>query len=386
MSRTRRVAVIIDLSWAYQHHHGVFVGTQHFARQCGYWDCTVAAHADPELKFPGTNEHYDGIIARATPQLAARASRAKIPLVNVFLNTAAKGLVTVAPDREAAGRMAAEHLLARGFHHFGCLGFNRDRTSKQQLTGFQDVLRGHGWQCNTQRFNKSFDQHEQGWRRFIERIDGWIDTWTPPIGVLATVDIVARYLAEACRRRGLKIPHDAALIGTQNEPVICLQPDPTLTSIDVGYERVGFEAARLLDLMMDGEKPLTRCITVPPKELVPRGSTDVYMVSDPLVSQALRFMAEHGHEGIQVPEVAKAVVTARRTLERRFQAALGRPIAEELTRLKVERVKRQLVETDETVGAIARQCGFTDGKQMGKTFTRIVGVPPREFRSNRRTE
>lgn len=386
MPSLRRIAVIIDLSWAYQHHHGVFVGTQRFARTYGNWDCTIGAHADSELRFPGTRHRYDGIIARATPQLAARAAKARIPLVNVFLNTAASGLVTVGPDREAAGRMAAEHLLARGFQNFGFLGFRKDRTSKLQLAGYRTALASSGKTSSYHLASPSFDQGEKFWNTFLQGVDNWIDTWTLPIGVFVTLDIQSRYLAEACRRKHLRIPDDVALVSTQNEPVICLQPEPTLTSIDVGYEQVGFEAARVLDLMIDGEQPPETFIKVPPKALVPRGSTDVFMVADPLVSQAMRFMAERGHTGIGVDEVAGAVFTARRTLERRFQAALGRPIGEELTRLKLERVKRNLVETDESIGRVAVKCGFLDGKQMGKTFTRVVGMTPREYRRQRRGE
>jgi len=385
MPRLRRVAVILDLSWAYQHHHGVFVGTQHYARTYGSWDCTVVAHADEGLKFPGTRRKYDGIIARATPQLASRAARARIPLVNVFLNTSAKGLVTVGPDRELVGRMAAEHLLARGFPHFGFLGFSRDRTSKLQLDGFEAALRSMGKTCSCHLAGTSFDQNEKRWRTFLLGVDRWIETWSPPIGVFVAVDILCRYLAEACRRKHLRIPDDVALVGTQNEPVVCLQPEPTLTSIDVGYEQVGYEAARVLDLMMEGEAPEARFIKMPPKGLVPRGSTDVFMVADPLVSQAMRFMAEQGHTGIRVPDVASAVATARRTLERRFREAMGRSIAEELTRLKIERVKRLLVETDTPIKQLARQSGFVDGKQMGKTFARLVGVPPREYRRQRKS-
>jgi len=338
------------------------------------------------LKFPGRRSRYDGIIARTSPQLAARAAEAGIPLVNVYANATTPGLVTVVPDRVAVGRMAAEHLLGRGYHNFGFVGFQRDRVSASQLAGFRDRLREEDRNCSHHLANHTFDQSEQGWQRFIRGIDDWIDTLTLPIGVMVSVDTVCRYVAEACRRKRLSIPTDAALIGTQNETVICLQPEPTLTSIDVGYEQVGFEAARTLDLMMEGEPPPGKLIATPPKELVPRASTDVLLVSDPLVSQAMRFMAEKGHTGIRVQQVADAVFTSRRTLERRFRSAMGRPIADELARLKIERVKRQLVETDTPIKQLAWQSGFIDGKQMGKTFTRLVGVSPSEYRRQRKTQ
>ncbi|MEX1224625.1 MAG: substrate-binding domain-containing protein [Pirellulales bacterium] len=386
MAKIRRVAVIIDLSWAYQHHHGVFVGTQRYAQAHGNWECTVGAYADPDMMFPGTHSRYDGIIARTSLQLAERAQAAGIPLVNVYANTSAKGLVTVSPDREAVGRWAAEHLLGRGFHHFGFLGFQREQVSKTHLEGFRAALREAGKTCTHHLAGRNFDRGEAYWQHYLRGMDDWIDTWTLPIGVFVTIDLACRYLAEACRRKRLNIPNDVGLIGTQNEKVICLQPEPMLTSIDVSYEQVGYTAAQILDDMMDGKPSPDEPVLVPPKELVPRGSTDVLMVSDPLVSQALRFMAEQGHTGIRVQDVANAVSTARRTLERRFRAAMRRPIAEELTRLKVERVKRMLVETTTPIDLLAANSGFIDGKQLGKTFTRVVGVSPREYRRRRQAK
>jgi LacI family transcriptional regulator len=149
---------------------------------------------------------------------------------------------------------------------------------------------------------------------------------------------------------------------------------------------VGYVAAKLLDSLMDGAKPTKQMITLPPKGLVARQSTDVLAVDDSLVAEAMRYIAEQGHTGIDVDDVAEAVCTTRRTLERRFRTVLDRTVAEELLRMKIERVKRHLADTDTSIKTLALESGFINGKQMGKTFARVVGISPSEYRRQRQAK
>lgn len=382
----RRVGLIIDIDWPDQHHMGIVAGVQRYAAEQKHWECNLAPQLSDSLRIPGSRSRYDGIISRITPttKWLEHAKKVRLPLVNVRLQPPVRGTPNVVPDRRASGCLAAEHLLARGFRHFGYFGLRRDENSRQQVAGFRDTLKTAGFDCDIHQSPLSFDESGRAWEKFFEKADRWIETWPRPMGVLASSDRLCRYLSDFCRGKGLGIPNDVALIGTQNEPMMCLEPAPSLTSVDMGYDRVGYEAARLLDSMMDGHKAPNQFITLPPKGLVARQSTDVFAVEDPIVAQALRFMSELGHTGIDVTAVANAVHTTRRTLERRFRAALDRTIAEELTRLKVERVKRQLADTDTAIKSLASQSGFVDGKQMAKTFKRVVGVSPTEYRRQRR--
>ena len=380
----RRIGLIIDITWADRHHIGVVAGVRRYAQEHDHWDCISSPQLCESLHIPGTESRYDGIIARVTPKWARLAKKAGVPLVNVRLQTTARGVPTVAPDRRAAGSIAAEHLLARGFCDFGYLGFRRDKNSRLQLAGYRDTLQRAGFDCDVHWTNFTFDEKSSNWQKFLDETSRWIASWPRPIGVLAASDQVCRYLADLCLRKGLDIPGDVALIGTQNETMLCVQPAPSLTSVDMDYDRVGYEAARLLESLMDGNQPATELTTLPPKGLAARNSTDVFAVEDPLVSRAMRFISDRGHTGIGVADVAEATLASRRTLERRFRAVLDRTIAEELTRLKVERVKRQLQETDATIEKLAWESGFTSGKQMAKTFKHAVGVSPSEYRRQRK--
>ena len=210
-----------------------------------------------------------------------------------------------------------------------------------------------------------------------------MDTWKPPIGVLVCEDLYCRFLIDLCRKKGLEVPGDVALVGTYNEAIICDSPSPGLTSIDMGHDQQGYRAAVLLEGLMNGGQPPSEPEMVLPTELVSRQSTDAYATEDPLVGRALRYLAENSDRMLRVPELAAAMATTRRTLERRFRADLGRSIAEEMTRLRLSRAKRRLVETDVPLKTVALEAGFTTANHFSKVFTRVEGISPTAYREER---
>jgi LacI family transcriptional regulator len=381
--QTRRVAISLELEWAYKRHLDVYAGCQRYADEAG-WQCTINPAIDRVLKGASGEPPYDGVLARATSPLASAARRAGVPLVNVWLNSPVRDLPSVFPDYEASGVMAAEHLLGRGFRQFGYLGFLRDIDSRLQLSGFRGAIRKAGFRCSVYRFtSSSVEGQARGWNDFVAGMEAWIDTWEPPVGVFVCGDLFCRFLIDVCRSKGLHVSQDVAIIGTYNEPEICKAPQPGLTSIDMGYGQVGYRAAAMLDLLMAGNPPPSEPELVAPAELVPRQSTDVYAADDILVARALRFIAENSHKRIQVKDVAAAVATTRRTLERRFRASAGRAIADEITRLRLERAKRRMVETDAPMKDVASDAGFRSSDHFYKVFSRVEGMPPTQYREER---
>jgi LacI family transcriptional regulator len=384
MGKNRRVAMAVDLQWPYKRHHEVFAGAHRYAQEQGGWKFILDLYAELTLESKQSRAMYDGIIGRVTPQLAGAARAAGVPLVNVWHASPVSGVPLVTPDFEAAGRMAAEHLLARGFERFGFLGIQRQNSAKEGLAGFRAVLRAAGFSSSTLMVSANTESTATNWLKFTARLDEWMDGWSCPMGVFAACDLSARHVACACDRRGLNVPQDVALIGTHNEPVICLHPEPSLTSIDLGYERVGYRAAELLYAMMGGAAAPTEPIYLPSAELIPRRSTDSLAVEDQMVASALRFISEHSHEPIQVGHVAEGLHAPRRTLERRFSASLGRSVASEIARLRVERAKRKLVETKASIKSIAREFGFSNSLQMAVVFNRLEGMSPSVYRRQHR--
>jgi LacI family transcriptional regulator len=125
-------------------------------------------------------------------------------------------------------------------------------------------------------------------------------------------------------------------------------------------------------------------VFVPPQALVVRESTDFFAVNDELVATALAFISANSHRRIGPEGVAQAVTTELRTLQRRFRTCLDRSIAAEIRRVRIERAKRELARTGESLKSIARNVGFVEPKQMYQVFCRDVGVTPTEYRRQRR--
>jgi len=266
----------------------------------------------------------------------------------------------------------------------GFLGYQRDQSSSDQWAGFREAVKKNGLPCTSHRFpNTNLAGTAAGWERFISQLENWIDNWNPPIGIFVSQDLYCRYLIDVCRAKGLYISQDVAIAGCGNESIICEAPLPSLTSIDVGYSRVGHRAAELLGHLMSGGEAPDSPILVPPAELVPRQSTDVFAASDLIVSRALRFIAENSHKRIEVKEVVSAVATNPRSLERRFHVSIGRTIADEIIRLRLERAKRRIVETDAPMKYVAVEAGFRNADHFYKVFTRIEGITPSQFRRER---
>ena len=193
--------------------------------------------------------------------------------------------------------------------------------------------------CTAIAISPTCDETSPGWDRYQRQVDAWIAGWQPPLGVFVSQDVYCRFLTAACRRHGLRIPEDVALISFGNEPLLCEEPEPSLSSIDVGFERIGYEAAALLERLMDGRRPPADPVLIQPRGLVLRRSTDLWLVENESVAAALKFIAEHSHERITVADVAEHACAAVRSLERHFRSVLGRTIKDEVTRLRMERAK-----------------------------------------------
>jgi LacI family transcriptional regulator len=374
---------MLELEWPYRRHQDVFLGTQRYAQEHSHWECFVDEFADRHLT--GGTRRYDGIIARAGSLTARRARRAGVPVVNVWHNSPTAGVPGVFPDFVRAGKLAAAHLLDRGLRRFACLMYPPNKTHQELRHGFQTALDGAGYDCATHAAATDHQaRSERVWERFQQSLERWVVSWQAPVGVLVAFNgFTARYLADTCRRLGRRIPEDVALVVADNDLPICLEPPPSLSGIDLGHERVGYEAARLLERLISGRRPAAELARVPPAGIVARQSTDFFASDDDMVMAAMRFIAGHLQGPIGVNEVARAVHVSRRTLERRFRATAGRSIFAEIRRLRLERAQRMLLDTDLPIKQIAHASGFGGNMQMYQVFMRFVRLSPSVFRNAR---
>ncbi|HEX7898813.1 MAG TPA: substrate-binding domain-containing protein [Planctomycetota bacterium] len=375
----KRVAVAIDLDWPVPHHHGIVSGVLKVAREKG-WACEV----DPFLGFPGAGSGpFDGVVGRVTRELAAWARRTRTPVVNVWTNSPDRALPRVLVDYAAGGRLAAEHLLDRGFRTFGFVGRENDASGRELLEGFTQALRSRGFGRDV--LEVPADPPDvQGWLRLQRPLRSWAASWKPPIGILASIDILGRYLVDIALRAKLRIPDDAAIVGAGNQSLMCDLLEPTLSSVEYGFERVGRRAAELLERLMKGGRAEAAPLRVPPSGVVARRSTDVFAVEDPSVAAALRLIWAKSDRPLKVAAILGELPSSRRTLERRFRDTLGRTIHDEIRRAHIERAKRLLVETREPLKVVASKAGFRDAQQFSRVFRGVERRTPQQYRLTHR--
>jgi LacI family transcriptional regulator len=237
-----------------------------------------------------------------------------------------------------------------------------------------------GFATRTERFPQNPWRDVAAWRKTEQALRRCVAAWQPPIGVYVADEGVGRMTVQECHRRGLRVPEDVAIIAGQNEETLCAHPRPTLTSMEIGFERVGYEAARRLHRLLDGEPDRPGPVLIPPIGLIVRETTDFFAVDDELVAAALQFIAGSSHRPIGQDDVSRAVKAQTRTLQNRFRRALGRPIAAEIRRVRIERAKRELAHSRRSLADIARDVGFGVSTRMYEVFRRELGVTPSAYR------
>jgi LacI family transcriptional regulator len=282
--------------------------------------------------------------------------------------------------------MAAAHLVDRSLRHFAFCGFHGCAWSSGREEIFSRCLGDRGFECHMHRIELGNWMHWPNWIEDWEQeqriLLAWLKSLPKPVGLMACNDICGREVLQACAAAGLGVPDDVAVVGVDNDELMCELSSPPLSSIALDVEKAGYEAARLLDSLMSGRVAEERVVQVEPVYVVTRQSSEVMTPDDPSVASALRFIKDHAGQPIDVSHVVEQARVSRRTLERRFSRALGRSISSEITQCRLERAKRLLLESDLPSCRVAAAAGFGSIKTFNRVFRRCVGTPPKRFRED----
>jgi LacI family transcriptional regulator len=382
--KSLRVAIALDLQWPFKRHSEIFAGVQRYAEERG-WSTIIDEFAHDTLRRRGsTVERYDGIVARANHPLARQAANSGVPIVNVWPSSPARHqLPGVFPDSTEAGRLIAEHLLARGFRAFATLTAPKNVDNELEVRAFTRLVQAAGFACRSALIPQDPHRDLAHWRRATQLIERAMDGWVTPVGVYVGQEIYGRLVVQAGHRRGWRIPEDLAIIAGKNEETLCEKPRPSLTSIEIGYDRIGYVAAELLGRLMAGRAAPVEPIRLAPQGLVVRESTDFFAVDNPIVAAALAYISANSHCRIGPTDVARAIGAETRTLQNYFRRTIQRPIATEIRRVRIERAKRELAQSNESLDRIAREVGFGSIQRLYEVFRREIGVAPGEYRLQR---
>lgn len=303
-----------------------------------------------------------------------------LPAVNVSAYLASPGIPSVVPDNHAVGRMAAEHLLERGFDHLGYLSTHDNHYAAQRQAGFAARARQHGLDCHT--FTPPTPASSKRWGDFERALIAWLWQLPKPVGILAATDPTAERLLEVCLQAGIDVPEQIAVLGVDDTQIICESTWPHLSSVAIPFEQIGFRAAAMLDDLIHRriEAGPQTLIQLPPRYVVPRQSTNVLAISDDQVIRAVRYIEAHLGEPLSVDQIVAHLTISRRMLEHRFKRALGRTPAQQITRVRIDRARQLLAETDLDMTSLAHACGYANNTRFGVAFKRVTGTTPTAYR------
>ena len=384
LSAPLRVAVVIEASNAYA--RGLLAGIHRHVREHEPWTIFMPEHG---RGFPPLESlagwQGDGVLARIETAAIARTlerlrRRQRLPIVDVSAGRLLADVPYVETDDAAIARLAAAHFLERDFRHFAYLGDDRFRWSANRRRAFEAAVAGPG------RTVAVFQAPRRGGPRPAdeERIEAWLRALPKPVGLFACYDIRGRQALDACRRAGLAVPDEVAVLGVDDDELLCGLSTPPLSSVIPDAVGAGRLAATLLERLMRGERLEADEWLLPPLGIAARQSSDVLAIDDALVLSAVRFIRERAAAGIKVQDVVRELGTTRRILDDRFATIVGHSPHEEIARHRFRRVERLLAETDLPLATIAERCGFRHAEYLTVAFTRRYGSPPSRWRARRR--
>lgn len=374
----QRIGLVFGYGLAY--YRDILRGIKHFAEQRSDWIFTPLS-PDSQSVQSLRSVKFDGLIAHVySVELAEALIALRKPVVNVSGVLPEQPIYRVSVDHLLVGRMAAEHLLDRGFRHFGYVGYPDHDFSVGRESGFRESLAAAGCTLNTFYEKDLAEVDPTGLWSWNTELPAWLRSLKKPVAVFTSQDIQGVKVSEACRSAGLRVPEDVGILGVDDDDLLCEMTRPSMSSVALPSERIGYEAAFLLSRLMSRRKPLNRAMLLPPREVVARQSTDILCMEDQIVAAAIRYIRDHVHQPIRVANVLKVIPVSRRSLERRFLTTLGRGISQEIRRGHVERAKSLLVGTELPMSEVARLSGFTEGRQLSVVFRQETGQTPTAYR------
>ncbi|MGI9445603.1 MAG: substrate-binding domain-containing protein [Rubripirellula sp.] len=412
MSR-RSVALLIETSNG--HGRGLLDGVVAYVKELADWSVFLTEQERGAVP-PNWLKNWcgDGIIARIeTDDIADQLRGLHVPIVDLSATRHVKGIPWTSTDDSAIAALGVQHFMDRGFHNLAYCGdpgfawsnLRRDRYRELTLAAERKFFEYQ----STHRYDPLFD-----WEQEKTRLGHWLTTLPRPVAIMACYDFQAQQVLDACRQSRIAVPESVAVLGVDDDRLICELAEPSLSSIIQDTHATGYEAARLLDEMMDAQltasrpqhpsnnhhsldrsnyprdKSLSKLTTTtdPPLLTKPLGimvreSTDTLAIDDHEISEALQYIRRHAHANIRVADVLKTLSLSRRSLEHRFKKLVGRTPHEEIQRVRLNSVKRLLSETELSIAAIAERSGYEHGEYMTAVFRRVTGLTPTEYRRER---
>jgi LacI family transcriptional regulator len=276
------------------------------------------------------------------------------------------------------GKLGAEYFLKKGYINFAFYGFNNIVWSRERAEGYESSVNSAGYHVHYFEHKKA--RSTDIWYYKSKSLSKWLKSLPKPIALMACDDNQGVHITEACKQNKIRVPQEVAVLGVDNDVMLCELSDPPLSSIKLDIERAGYETARAMDLMISRSLKFYPNIQVSPLKVVTRSSTDIYASRDENITNALDFIHKNLDQNLLVDQIVKEVPMSRRSLEKRFVEVTGLPIYKYIFKLRIEKLAQKLVNSELSVFEIALEMGLPDSKNISRQFRQIMDCTPLEYR------
>jgi len=383
MSKVPKVILLIEKSRAFG--RGLLHGIVQYSNLHGPW----LFYMEPEINKKSREQPYkwirdldaDGIIGYTWDvNLIKMIVNSGLPAMVRGIEKPTLNAFRIVTDQVAIARMAAGNFLERGFKRFAYCGFDDMIWSQQRGKNFSRTIEKFGYKCFFYRQPKAKRLRTADKEQTI--IAEWLRSLPKPIAIMASNDDRSQDVLAACKIADLDVPTQVAILGVDNDELVCSLSYPQLSSIALSTEGAGYEAARILYKLMTGQEIAETEKEVPilPLHVVTRQSTDITAIEDRQVAEAINFIRKHFKELILVSDVAEAVGLSRRTLEQRFRKVLKRSVHEEIAYTRVNQMASMLTDTNLPISQIARLLGYSYANNISRYFKQQKGISPSDYR------
>jgi LacI family transcriptional regulator len=381
------VLVILDTVAAWS--RGILRGFTSAAHERGW----TLLHYSPLVDLNWVADEWAPDAAVIGPGLdpASLGRLAPASLVSVTVDRSADQIASVCLDEESIGALALRHLLSTGLRCVSTCRYNPSAFAVARERAFVERARAAGLQVAVGW--GSDDALALKWAEdpAVPRIMPmeslrpaamvtWLRALPKPCGIFTCTDGWARPVVRCTRVAGLRVPEDIALVGVDNDALECELMAPPLSSVMIPWQELGRSAATLVQLALSGQSIAGKRIVISPLAVMPRRSSDILAIEDPLVARAVRWIRANIDRRLTVTMVSSAVGSARQRLERRFRRVLDRTVKEEIQRARVEAARKLLGTTSSGLAEVAKRSGFTNAALLNVAFRREIGVPPGVYR------
>ena len=377
-----KILLLTDFSSGYG--RSLLEGVVRYAREAGPWVFDRMPlyyrelHGDEGVVRWAEEWGADAIIAQLTDVDLNVLNRLDIPIIVQNYKERCHGLSNLTGDYYGTGVMAAEFFIRKGYKAFAYYGFTDTVWMRERGEGFRDAVSEKGYPVYT--FDDGRQLSDGQWNFDAERVSRWLLDLPKPIALFASDDYYALQITEVCKMYNIDIPGDIAVLGVDNDNLLCNISDPALSSIELDVENGGYEVGKLLHQFIEKKITAPADVIIKPVRIVSRGSTERFAVSDKYIGQVLAYIDENYCNPLSVDDLIRIIPYSRRVLEKKFKSETGMSVYQYIQQQRIEKFAALLITTDLPLTEAAAGAGFPDYKNVSRIFVKMKEMTPLQYR------